>query len=300
MVTTIALLAAFTVQGMQSPGLAADAPPISPRTYFLIVGKSRVADPIELQERSAAAVQKVAKAAGKCCPGATVDALAERVMTPDQYRRGQVPETVTGAIFRERLRKLAEIAAPQDTVVVYTHSHGLRNGFEKSQPLGGIVFDLPIQRPEHGGAILWDEYADLILNIPARNVVVLTMSCYSGGLVEYLDSPTVRGRWEDRSHKEGRNLVVLTSQSEDLTSEPILKQGEAINPFTHAVVGALEGTVHGPTIITGQPTIGAWIDSIRDATRNTPSESVQRPNTARPALTGSYDREDFLFNHCPK
>ena len=52
-------------------------------------------------------------------------------MTMQQYcGRGAVKELVTGDVFRERLQRLVETAKPQDTVVIYTHSHGCRNGFE--------------------------------------------------------------------------------------------------------------------------------------------------------------------------
>ena len=92
-------------------------------------------------------------------------------MTIEQYRRGQAREAVTGAVFRDRLKGLINTARPQDTVVIYTHSHGLRNGFETSQPLGGVVMDLPVRKPQHGGALLWDEYTDLLLSIPCMIVL---------------------------------------------------------------------------------------------------------------------------------
>lgn len=75
-------------------------------TRFLIVGKGKIADPREQQQRGIDAVRKVMNAVKAGQPGAIVDALAENVMTIDQYRRGQAKETVTGAIFGERLRRL--------------------------------------------------------------------------------------------------------------------------------------------------------------------------------------------------
>ena len=274
-------------------------------TRFLNVGKSKVADPQEQQQRGILAVRRVAEAAKAAQREAIVDALTENVITIEQYRRGQTRETVTGKVFRERLRRLTEMAAPQDTVVIYTHSHGRKNGFEDSQPLGGIVMDLPVRQPEHGGALLWDEYANLLLKIPAKNVVVLTMSCFSGGLVEYLNSPPVLDRWEDRRQKEGRNLIVLTSQNERLTSGPIVKDKEVVNPFTYAVARALEGEADGFALAAGKPvpgqrkdsrlSVGEVIDFILYTTENTDSETTQRRNTARPQLTGSFDRCDVLF-----
>lgn len=275
------------------------------KTHFLIVGKGKIADSPVLQARGMEAVRKVAAAAGKLGSGTIVDAVAEGVMTRDQYRSGQANDKVTRTMFKDRLRQLAKIATPQDTVVIYTHSHGRRNGFEELQPLGGIVLDLPVRQTAHGGTLLWDEYADLLLKIPARNVVVLTMSCFSGGLIEYLNAPQVKARWTDRRQKEGRNLVILTSQNMRLSSDPIMKDGEIINPFTYAVTKALAGEADGFTLTAGgvgshghrdgKLTAGEMIDFILYTTENTISEAVPCKNTAKPQWTGSFLRQDVLL-----
>lgn len=278
-------------------------------TRFLIVGKGKIADPVEQQQRGIDAVQKVMNAVKASQPEAIVDALAENVMTIDQYRRGQAKEMVTGAIFRERLKRLTETATPQDTVVIYTHSHGRKNGFEDSQPLGGLVMDLPVRMPQHAGTLFWDEYVDLLLEIPAKNVVVLTMSCFSGGLVDHLNSQPVLERWKERQQKEGRNLIVLTSQDEKLTSDPIVKENEIVNPFTYAVAMAMEGKADGFTLAAGKPvsvgpknnkiSVGEMIDFILYTTENTVSETARRANTAKPKVTGSFNRDDVLFELIP-
>jgi hypothetical protein len=257
-----------------------------------------------MQERGATAVSRIATAARKFQPDMVVDALAEAVMTKEQYRRGEAKEKVTRTIFKERLEQLAATATAQDTVIIYTHSHGYRNGFEESQPLGGIVMDLPVRRTGHRGALLWDEYAELILDIPAKNVIVLTMSCFSGGLIEYFDSQEVKSRWSDRRRKEGRNFIVLTSQNKDMQSPPILKDGEVINPFTYAAAKAFGGEADGFVLAGGRPveprdkdgrlTVGEIIDYILYTTENTPSEAARHRNIAKPQVTGSFDRADVL------
>lgn len=315
--SVVAFVAGLIFLGCHSPQLAAaDASASSKdvkstpasvsasKTYFLVIGKGKVIDPQKQQERAIAAVRKVAEAARSAHPGAIVEALSEGVMTKERYRQGEVEEKVTGTIFRERLVRLAASATPHDTVVIYTHTHGRKNGFEDSQPFGGIVIDLPVRQPERGGTLLWDEYADLVLKIPARDVVVLTMSCFSGGLVEYFDSPKVRQHWEDRK-KEGRNLIVLTSQNEDLISPPIVKGGEVINPFTLAVVKSLAGEADGFELTDGNRakldckdgglTVGELIDCILYTTEYTTSETSHRKNIAKPRLTGSFNRRDVLF-----
>lgn len=277
-----------------------------PGICVLIVGKAKAADPIQQQKRGTEAVRMVADAAKQLQPETVIHAFSENIMTRGQYRRGDVKEKITRTIFRKHLKRLAKNTKPQDTVVIYTHTHGSRNGFEKSQPLGGIVLDLPVRRTAHRGRLLWNEYADLLLEIPAKNVVVLTMSCFSGGLAEYLDSPQVKPRWEKRRSKQGRNLIVLTSQNKDMMSPPIVKHGEVINPFTYAVTKAFAGAADGfnlqnstpgkPNPKDGRITAGELIDYIRYTTENTPSENKRRRNIAKPQLTGSFSREDVLFD----
>lgn len=298
-----------------SPANSQEVPPLNQKdaepttsnadmsTRFLIVGKGKVADPEELQKREVDAVERIAKAASKIQPGVVIDSLAENVMTMQQYRRGVVKERVTGDVLRERLQRLIETAKPQDTVVIYTHSHGCRNGFEQSQPLGGIVIDLPIKRLPHGGTMLWDEYADLILRIPAKNVIVLTMACFSGGFVDHLNSD--EERWKDRRMNDGRNFIVLTSQDGSLTSDPIGKGGEIVNPFTYSVAKALDGEADGFTLTDGKPvvdhykdgklSVGELIDFILYTTKNIASDRARLKNTANPMSTGSFNRDDVLF-----
>ncbi len=278
--------------------------PSVPRTILLAVGKGRAADPAKQQERATVAVRKVTDAARQFQPTVLVEARAETVMTREQFWRGEVEAKVNGAIVRNQLQQLAQTVTTQDTVILYTHSHGFKGGRDASQPPGGMVFDPGTRRPETRGIFPWDEYAELILKIPAKNVVVLTMACYSGGLVERFDSPQVRDRWIDRRRKEGRNLIILTSQNKDLMSPPIVKGGELINPFTYAVAEAFAGKADGFALVDGKPhdyrpdgrlTAGELVDFILYATENTSSEAPQRRNTARPQCTGSYSRDEVLL-----
>ncbi|MHC5038141.1 MAG: EF-hand domain-containing protein [Planctomycetota bacterium] len=300
---TTAILLPLSLRAVAEEGKKPEAS--DPKTRLLLVSKALCLDPQDLQERGVVAAKKITDAMRKFRPESIVDALAEAVMTKQQFLRGGVKEKVTGDTFRERLRQLAKTVSPQDTVIVYTHTHGRKAGFEELQPLGGMVLDHPIRRPEHQGTILWNEYVELLLKIPAKNVLVLTMSCFSGGLVEHLDSPQVRDRWKDRKPKQGRNLIFLTSQNKDRMSPPIVKDGEVINPFTFAVAKALAGEADGFKGKNGESaesrrkdgklTVGEIIDYILHTTENTISEHAQRWNIAKPQVTGSFDREDVLI-----
>ena len=286
--------------------LLAQTVPTKPVTHALVLGKGRAIDPQKMQERAVTAVRKVAGSLEKWDRGMVMEALAEKVMMREQLRQGLVRPDVNGAFFEERLRKLAESAGPRDTVIIYTHSHGSQclSGEPVSQ--GGLALDPGRGQPGSRGLFTWERYADLILEIPAKNVVVLAMSCFSGGLVETLNAPAFRERWNDRRRKHGRNLIVLTSQNAELQSPPIVKDRELINPFTYAVAGAFGGEADGFKLEEGKPdgkrsqdgqlTVGEMIDFILYVTENTVSDWAGRQNIAKPQLTGSFERGDVLFD----
>jgi hypothetical protein len=282
------------------------------KTHFLIICKGKVADPLPLQRRGVAAVNLIAEASKSLQPPPIVDALAEQPMTVAAFRRGQGRQLVTGDVVRKRLQQLARTVAPADTVVIYTHSHGRKGGFEDSQPLGGLVLDLPAMSPKRAGTLLWDEFAELLLEIPAKNVLVLTMSCFSGGLIEFLESPEIRLRWQNRRAEEGRNFIVITSQDSQKKSVPITIEGVVINPFTYAVASVLSGKAvdfhpngyaqDGEQVSDGRLTVGETINGILRLTKHTPSQSdhAALQNNAQPQHTGSFDREDILFSYKPR
>ena len=92
-------LAAQEVPDVEGNGRLPHSSKSAPTTYFLIVGKGKVADPTKQQKRGQVAVSMVADAVRDSRPGIVVDAIAERVMTIAQYRREGAREKVTGAIF---------------------------------------------------------------------------------------------------------------------------------------------------------------------------------------------------------
>jgi len=263
---------------------------------LLAVAKAKVLDPVDMQQRAPDAIRRVETAVKAIDPKAVIKTLVEPVRTINQYRAGQGREVVTGQAFRNELKTLIDTATANDTVVIYTHSHGYRNGFEDVQPYGGLLLDLPVRRPPHAGVFLWDEYADLILKIPAKNVVVLTMSCFSGALINHLNSPALAKKWKDRE-AAGRNFVVMTSQNDVLKSEPIRIGNQMLNPFTYAVERALGGFADGFVTSEGKPVdaskdgklqLGEVIDYVLHATEHTPSDSIL------PLNTSSYKRDTVL------
>ena len=124
------------------------------KTYLLAYGKARVIDPVGMQRIGQSAIRLVAESARKTSKGISIDALSEAVMTREQFLSGEVKAKLSGALFKRRLKALAKKVGSRDTVLIYTHTHGRRAGFERSQPLGGLVLDLPKLKPEHRGTTL--------------------------------------------------------------------------------------------------------------------------------------------------
>ncbi|MFW5798797.1 MAG: hypothetical protein ACOCXX_03980, partial [Planctomycetota bacterium] len=204
--------------GWSTCRLAADPagePIRAPGTIVLALGKARAVDPTKQQQRAIDAVDKVTDAARRFQPGVTVIRLVDPIMTREQLRRGTVKPKVSGEVFRKQLETLARTATERDTVIVYTHCHGTKPKPDDPRRPGGLVLNPGSPRGPIRAMLPWAEYAELLLALPARNVVVLTMSCYSGGLVDHLNSPKLKPRWTDR-RANGRSFVVLTSQNSEL------------------------------------------------------------------------------------
>ena len=242
------------------------------------------------------------EAANRILPDVKLQLLIEPETTPQKIRTGNAQENVTKKKFYDHLLDLATSVQPDDTVFIYTHTHGQRTPSAPSESCGGIVLGLPVNDPITRGVFPWEEYAKLVLKIPARNVIVLTMACFSGELIE----PNAQ---ESRTlPPTGRN-VVLTSQNSTKLSSPIGIGDQIINPFTYALITALDKDSYSSTSNqhiesndrkNKQPhsdtkiTIGEFIDHILITTKETPSNIRQYKNTAEPQVEGSYNRSDVL------
>ena len=279
-------------------------------TYFLIASKAKAIDSPILQRRGITAATKVSEAANRIVPDVKLQLLIEPETTPQKIRTGNAQENVTKKKFYDHLLDLATSVQPDDTVFIYTHTHGQRTPAAPSESCGGIVLSLPVNDPITRGVFPWEEYAKLVLKIPARNVIVLTMACFSGELIDTLNEQRMKDMWKDRK-SQGRNFVVLTSQNSTKLSSPIGIGDQIINPFTYALITALNKdsytSTSNPHIESNdrknkQPhsdtkiTIGEFIDHILITTKETPSNIRQYKNTAEPQVEGSYNRSDVLID----
>lgn len=203
--------------------------------YFFGFAKSKIDDPTVQQQRAVDANTRVAGAISTWDRFA-MDVLSE-VVTSDQTQL-----TVDKSVVTDRLRSYADDLKSDDTLVVYSHTHGVKNRIANNGTLveGGLLVGI-----EQGvGKMTWSEYAELLLDLPAKNVIVFTMACYSGSLVDVLKSPTFKSRWENRQ-KEGRSFVLVTAQNSDLLSGPANINGVMINALPYAIEQAFAGKADG-------------------------------------------------------
>jgi hypothetical protein len=133
--------------------------------------------------------------------------------------------------IKAKLANLREKVGAQDTVVIYTHSHGLIPGL-------GIDWETSDRMLIPYG---WEDYAEAIVSIPAKNVIVFTMACHSGYLTAAMQK--ISHKWQGLRKSNGRSLIVLTAVSTEQKSKATdinLKTGIG-NPFNYAVRTALKG-----------------------------------------------------------
>jgi hypothetical protein len=194
----------------------------------------------------------------------------------------------------ERLQTWSRTMDTNGIIVIYSHTHGLKTGVNRA---GGLL--LGRSQPGNPLVLSWPDYAEQLLNLPAKTVVVLTMACHSGALVDYLNTDEkAKSLWQTRK-ESGRNFLVITSQDAESLSNPRRIDGEVINPFTYAVRKALEGKADGYRQggACGQPdgriTLGELADFIPDETRKH-TRSGDESNDPKPRITGSFDPETVI------
>ena len=264
------------------------------RRVFFAFGKAMLKDDVPHQQRAWDAVQYVKERLEPL--GLAGQVLQEDVRSYDDYTGNPTPFVVTRSRVLDELDSLQRNLGSNDTLIIYSHSHGMQG---RSGKPGGLPLDDPGTgrwRPFH---LDWREYADHLLRLPARTVVVLTMACHSGGLVEFLNSDDgARRRWQTRK-EQGRNFLVLTSQNGHSLSNPRRIDGRLINPFTHAVLKAFDGAADGyergrkERHPDGRITLGELADFVPDEARRhtAPGDGKNDPD---PQMTGSFDRETLL------
>ncbi len=260
---------------------------VSPfKSHFLFTfNKGMYDENMDLQKRGVAAVEKVRDAVLQN-QLFEIHALIEPAISQDEYEKDPYPLYVSQKIIFSHLQRYSHLISKSDTCFVYSHTHGVRNGFVRTEPWGGLMLDFDRSDKPHRGVTVWPDYAHEVLDIPGETVVILVMSCYSGGFIDYLE--TIQEQWNDRS-EEGRNFLVITSQNNALQSGPVRIQGEVINPFTYSVQHAFSGEADGfEGEKDGNVTIHEFIQYILETTQ-------QYGPKAYPQMIGSFHPNHVLF-----
>ena len=173
---------------------------------------------------------------------------------------------------RQAWSQLKGAIGPQDMYVQYSSGHGSPQGL-------GIGVD-------------YSEMADFALSLPAREVVIFTMACYSGGLVNELQSR--KAEWQERA-AQGRTLLVMSSSTSQETSstgpgtdpsEQAGLSGSAGSAFGHAlwksITGGADGYLDG--VQDGFISLGELVAFTTDRTREIGNHTPTYAGTFNPAL----------------
>lgn len=254
---------------------------------FFAFSKAKPTDP-QGQQQTATDSTNLVKNSLKTWNLFNVDVLNENILTSTS-----APSLVlvTKSTIKEKFEAYAATLTANDTFVVYTHTHGIQNTPNVNQPRavpaeGGLL----ISNVDLTERMAWSEYAELLLALPAKNVIVFTMACFSGGLIDYLNSGGVKERWQNRKN-EGRNFIVISAQNSILTAVPSRINGELMNALPFAISQAFLGKADGYNEIPdGHISLGELEQYVLYTSRN----AGKPTNTNDSQLTGSYNPKAIL------
>jgi hypothetical protein len=271
---------------------SSSAEPDNGNRLFFGFNRSKPEDPVPMQQRGYDAVQEVSARLESA--GFELHLLQSPVPDTAESKTSTAP-VVTRNMVHDRLQTWSETLQPNDTIIIYSHTHGLQN---KNERPGGLL--LGRAHPAERGILSWAEYAEQMLRLPAKNVVVLTMACHSGELTDWIKAdPDMQALLRER-RESGRNFLVLTSQNAQALSNPRPIEGRIINPFTYAVMKAFEGEADGHPSAErsnrpdGKITLGELAAFILDETakHTRPADSKNDPD---PQMAGAFDPETVLI-----
>jgi len=183
-----------------------------------------------------------------------------------------------------------------------TKVHGTQSGYNelyrKWQELKGVMTDKDMYvqyssgHGSHTGLEFGPSYnqiRDNALSYPAKEVIIFTMACYSGNLVNSFNEK--KQLWQDWP-SQGRTLMVMASSRANETSstgpihdagEPTGPSGSAGSAFGHSLWKALVGNADGA--VDGIKDHFLSLEEIRDFT----IKRTQEVGGHTPMVTGAYN-----------
>lgn len=246
-----------------APAAAVAAPTAKPqlrRRFAVLVGNNRYVTPIPALET----------------PIADVSRIAELLRTRFGYEARIVKDAGKAAII-EALNQIAAQAGPEDSVLLFYAGHGylldeVRMGY-------WIPVDASVKTAQ--GWISNSDISKLLAAIPARQVILISDSCYSGSLTK--EQKVSQSKVLDVNEVLRQRSVLVLSSGAD---EPVSDEGkEGHSIFAWNLIKTLQAT--------GSLTPGAKVwSSVRSGVSD---EYPQEPQYGAVVSAGHVDGGDYLF-----
>jgi hypothetical protein len=261
----LAVICAAGASSLGEAGSSAETAPAG-RHYFFAFGKAAPGNPPVMTQRLTKAIEGVEK-------GINAGGNFHLEILTD-------PKTIHNESIEARLRSYRQELSGQDCMILYWHVHGVPKGLL-------LNFDQAQRKPWQ-----WREVASAILDLPAREVIVLAMSCHSGYLIEELNGR--KAAFEGRV-REGRTFFVMascrTNQLSGAAAAPAIG-----NCFAYAISEALQGKADGY----GETSAPDGKITLREFAAYVQARTVElSPNKYSPVFTGSYQPEFVLKTVAP-
>lgn len=252
-------------------------------TYYFSFSKAKPSDPERMQNSANIQAKSVSYAIEKL-GNFHLKLLNEHV--PIQHE-----PIVTPALIKKQFLDYKKILTPDDRFISYTFSHGVKKGM--------LLTSEHVQRKDPALLYQWRDFAQDILDLPSRDVIILTMACYSGNFTNILKQDSNKKRWNTRK-SHGRNFLVITAANENQESRPNRINGKLENPFNYAVRTALEGNADGfqsDGTITKKDkkiTFKEFVAYVLLTTREKSGDSKDPTYKADPQAVGDYNENEIL------
>lgn len=230
------------------------------RRFAVLIGNNRYASPIPPLET----------------PIADVSTIAELMRTRFGYEARVVKDAGKAAII-EALNDIAAVARPEDSVLLFYAGHGYL--LEEVKMGYWIPVDASVKTAQ--GWISNNDIAKLLAAIPARQLILISDSCYSGTLTK--EQKVTQGRELNLDEiLRQRSVLVLSSGADEPVSDEG-KDGHSI--FAWNLIKTLKAS--------GSLTPGAKVWST--VSTGVTSEYPQQPQYGAVVSAGHAEGGDFLF-----
>jgi hypothetical protein len=247
------------------PAAVAEAPPPAGtpsvrRRFALLIGNNQYAAPIPPLET----------------PIADVSSIAELMRTRFGYEARVIKDAGKAAII-DALNEIAALASPEDSVLLFYAGHGYL--LEEVRMGYWIPVDASVKTAK--GWISNNDISKLLAAIPARQLILISDSCYSGTLTK--EQKVVQGReLKPDEILRQRSVLVLSSGADEPVSDEG-KEGHSI--FAWNLIKTLRAS--------GSLTPGAKVWST--VSTGVTSEYPQQPQYGAVVSAGHAEGGEFLF-----